>query len=201
VVDQGVARRAWQVSAEDRYKDPGRPVVKPRFGGGPAVIMQVADSIYLEGDGGSPQGDRPFLDRFNVKTFDTERLYQCEGERYETVAAVLADNGRTLLTRYETVKQPPNYLVRDLTKRTERAVTAFTDPAPQLSGVARLQEGRAPAAGDVGLPARVHGPGNGGPGVRVAVSLHDLCRPLAHVLPDAGVRRARQPVDADRRPG
>jgi len=137
VVDQGVARRAWQVSAEDRYKDPGRPVVKPRFGGGPAVIMQVADSIYLEGDGGSPQGDRPFLDRFNVKTFDTERLYQCEGERYETVAAVLADNGRTLLTRYETVKQPPNYLVRDLTKRTERAVTAFTDPAPQLSGVDR----------------------------------------------------------------
>ena len=32
-VEKGVARPAWQVSAEDRYKDPGRPVVQPRFGG------------------------------------------------------------------------------------------------------------------------------------------------------------------------
>ena len=93
------------MSAEDRYKDPGRPVLKPRFGGGPGVIMQVGDWIYLEGDGASPKGDRPFLDRFNLKTFDTERLFQCEGESYESVAAVLADNGRTLLTRYETAKR------------------------------------------------------------------------------------------------
>jgi dipeptidyl aminopeptidase/acylaminoacyl peptidase len=137
VVDKGSARRAWQVSAEDRYKDPGRPVAKPRFGGGPAVLMQVGDWIYLAGDGASPQGDRPFLDRFNVKTFDMERLFQCEGESYESVVDVLTDNGRTLLTRRETVKQPPNYLVRDLTKRTERALTEFKDPAPQLAGVER----------------------------------------------------------------
>jgi dipeptidyl aminopeptidase/acylaminoacyl peptidase len=137
IVAAGVARQAWQLSAEDRYKDPGRPVVRPRAGGGPAVIMQAGDWIYLEGDGASPKGDRPFLDRFNVKTFDFERLFQCEGESYETVAAVLSDNGRTLLTRYETVKQPPNYFVRDLVARTERALTDFKDPAPQLAGVER----------------------------------------------------------------
>ncbi len=136
-VEGGVARRAFEVSAEDRYKDPGRPVLTPRFGGGPGLIMQVSDWIYLEGDGASPKGDRPFLDRFNVKTFETERLFQCEGESYESVAAVLADNGRTLLTRYETVKRPPNYLVRDLTTRSDRALTAFADPAPQLAGVER----------------------------------------------------------------
>jgi dipeptidyl aminopeptidase/acylaminoacyl peptidase len=137
VVDKGVARRAWQVSAEDRYKDPGRPVMKPRFGGGPSVIMQAGDWIYLEGDGASPAGDRPFLDRFNVKTFDIERLFQCEGESYESVVGVLADNGKTLLTRFETTKQPPNYMVRDLVNRTERALTGFKDPAPQLAGVSR----------------------------------------------------------------
>ncbi len=137
VISAGVARQAWQLSAEDRYKDPGRPVARPRFGGGPGVIMQVGDWIYLEGDGASPKGDRPFLDRFNAKTFETERLFQCEGESYETVAGVLTDNGRTLLTRYETVKRPPNYLVRDLTTRSGRALTDFKDPAPQLAGVER----------------------------------------------------------------
>ncbi len=136
-VSGGVARQAWQLSAEDRYKDPGRPVTKPRFGGGPGVIMQVGDWIYLEGDGASPKGDRPFLDRFNARTFETERLFQCEGESYETVAGVLTDDGRTLLTRYETVKRPPNYLVRDLTTRSERALTDFKDPTPQLAGVER----------------------------------------------------------------
>jgi dipeptidyl aminopeptidase/acylaminoacyl peptidase len=136
-VEKGVARRAWEVSAENRYRDPGRPVVKPRFGGGPGVIMQVGDTIFMEGDGASPQGDRPFLDRLNVRTLDTERLYQCEGESFETVVGVLADNGRTLLTRYETAKQPPNYLVRDLNTRAERRLTQFADPAPQLAGVQR----------------------------------------------------------------
>jgi dipeptidyl aminopeptidase/acylaminoacyl peptidase len=136
-IEKGVARRAWQVSAEDRYKDPGRPVVKPRFGGGPGVIMQVGDTIFLEGDGASPQGDRPFLDRLNARTLDTERIFQCEGESYESVVGVLADNGRTLLTRHETTKQPPNYVVRDLTSRSERRLTQFRDPAPQLAGVQR----------------------------------------------------------------
>ena len=136
-VEAGVARRAFEVSAEDRYKDPGRPVARPRFGGGPGVIMQVGDWIYLEGDGASPKGDRPFLDRFNVKTFETERIFQCEGESYESVVGVLSDDGRTLLTRYETVRRPPNYLVRDLTTRGERALTDFKDPAPQLAGVER----------------------------------------------------------------
>jgi dipeptidyl aminopeptidase/acylaminoacyl peptidase len=136
-IEGGVARRAFEVSAEDRYKDPGRPVLKPRFGGGPGVIMQVSDWIYLEGDGASPKGDRPFLDRFNVRTFQTERLFQSEGESYESVAGVLTDNGRTLLTRYETARRPPNYMVRDLTTRSERALTDFKDPAPQLAGVVR----------------------------------------------------------------
>ncbi len=90
-IEGGVARRAFEVSAEDRYKDPGRPVLKPRFGGGPGVIMQVSDWIYLEGDGASPKGDRPFLDRFNVRTFETERLFQSEGESYESVAGVGPD--------------------------------------------------------------------------------------------------------------
>jgi dipeptidyl aminopeptidase/acylaminoacyl peptidase len=136
-IEGGIARRAFERSEEDRYKDPGRPVLKPRFGGGPGVIMQVSEWIYLEGDGASPKGDRPFLDRFNVRTFETERLFQSEGESYESVAGVLTDNGRTLLTRYETARRPPNYMVRDLTTRSERALTDFKDPAPQRAGVAR----------------------------------------------------------------
>ncbi len=222
-VEGGVARRAFEVSAEDRYKDPGRPVLKPRFGGGPGVIMQVGDWIYLEGDGASPKGDRPFLDRFNVKTFETERLFQCEGESYESVAAVLADNGRTLLTRYETVRRPPNYLVRDLTTRSERALTDFKDPAPQLAGVERQFITYARKDG-VALSGTLYLPPGYKKGERLPLVMWaypreftdpamagqvsgspyrftDLHRRVAPLLPHAGLRGARQPVDADRRAG
>jgi dipeptidyl aminopeptidase/acylaminoacyl peptidase len=115
----GTPRKAWELSAEDRYKDPGRPVMKPRGGGGgggrgpggggeAGTILQSGDFIYLIGAGASPQGDRPFLDRFNLKTLASDRLFQCEGESYEGVEALLSPDGKTILTRYETVTTPPN---------------------------------------------------------------------------------------------
>lgn len=127
-------RKVWELSAEDRYKDPGMPLASARVRG---TYLQVADTIYLSGAGASDKGDRPFLDRFNVKTFDTERIFQCENGTYESVTALLADDGRKLLTRFETPKDPPNYFVRDLNKQARQAVTAFANPAPQLAGVER----------------------------------------------------------------
>jgi dipeptidyl aminopeptidase/acylaminoacyl peptidase len=40
-----------------------------------------------------------------------------------------------VLTQYETLTDPPNYFVRDLTTNSKRAITDFKDPAPQLAGV------------------------------------------------------------------
>ena len=141
VFDGSAPRKIWELSSEDRYRDPGRPVMRtsPTGAGtrGVGTITQVGDIIYLTGEGASPQGDRPFLDRFNLKTTDTERIFQCQGESYETVVALLADDGKKLLTRYETVATPPNYQVRDLKAQTQQAVTKFADPAPQLAGVKR----------------------------------------------------------------
>ena len=42
--------------------------------------MQTGDFIYLIGPGASPEGDRPFLDRLNLKTLASERLFRSEGE-------------------------------------------------------------------------------------------------------------------------
>ena len=47
----------------------------------------------------------------------------------------LDDEAKTILTRYETPTDPPNYYVRDLTSNARKAVTDFKDPQPQLRGV------------------------------------------------------------------
>jgi dipeptidyl aminopeptidase/acylaminoacyl peptidase len=122
----------WQErNAQDRYADPGMPMMRP----GKGVIMQVGDSVYLSAGGASPQGDRPYVSRMNLLTLAIEKIFQTDEKSYETVAALLSDDGKQLLTRWETKTDFPNYYVRDLAAGTKRALTQFKDPAPQLTGI------------------------------------------------------------------
>jgi dipeptidyl aminopeptidase/acylaminoacyl peptidase len=125
----------WNRSSEDRYADPGSPLTKSTGGG--SVIVQIGDAIYLAGDGASPNGDRPFLDRLNLVTRATTRLFQSSDKSYETVLALVGSEARSILTRYETAAEPPNYFVRDVQGSDRRQVTQFRDPAPQLAGVTK----------------------------------------------------------------
>jgi dipeptidyl aminopeptidase/acylaminoacyl peptidase len=83
------ARLIWDRSSQDRYNDPGSPVMK-RLPNGQAVIHQNGDHIFLSGQGASQKGDRPFLDRFDLKTLKSERLFQCGDSSYESFVALSA---------------------------------------------------------------------------------------------------------------
>ena len=116
------------------YGNPGTPQRTERASGA-STIEQSGDAIFLSGNGASPEGARPFLDRLNLTTLKTERLFQTTGRSYETVVGVLSDDGSKILTRYESRTEPPNVYVRDLKAGTRRALTSYTDPAPQLQGI------------------------------------------------------------------
>ena len=123
----------WERNSEDRYADPGTPVREPSGG----QLLQRDDWIYLRGAGASDEGDRPFLDRLNIRTGETERLFQSGSDSYESVVALLDDRGRRVLTSYESQTEPPNYFVRDLRGRDRTALTHFENPAAQLEGVSK----------------------------------------------------------------
>jgi dipeptidyl aminopeptidase/acylaminoacyl peptidase len=137
ILEPGVApRKLWDRRQEAAYENPGSPVMRrDNGGGGGNVIMQTGDYIFLTGQGASPEGDRPFIDRLNLKTLATNRLFRSDAKAYETIVAPLNEEGKILLTRYETPTDPPNYYVRDLNGNSKRAVTQFKDPQPQLRGV------------------------------------------------------------------
>jgi len=144
-------RKLWDRKQDAAYEDPGTPVSKRDTGtqlagpggggrgaGATGAIIQTGDSIYLSGAGSSPDGDRPFLDRLNLKTLATERLFRAEPKTYEQIVGPLGplgDDAKSILTRFETPSDPPNYVVRDLASGGKRALTAFKDPQPQLRGV------------------------------------------------------------------
>jgi len=121
-------------SWEDRYNDPGQPLFKYTDRG--TSVLLTADksrSLFLSGNGASPEGDRPFLDKFDLKTKKTERLFRSEAPYYESVVKVL-DAGKSLvMTSRQAVDQPPNYFIRDLKKDKIKQLTFFPHPTPQLA--------------------------------------------------------------------
>ena len=128
----GAPRVLWDRSAEDRYGDPGFPLLR-QTPAGETVLLRNGDWIYLAGAGASPQGDRPFLDRLNLRSLKSERLWRADTVYYESVVALLDDAAQSFITRRESRVEPPNYFVRRGAQL--RPLTAFKDPAPQLTGI------------------------------------------------------------------
>src|SRR5690606_2987703 len=118
VGEENEPKLVWDRSSQDRYGDPGRPVTTTNDAGRSVVDVEVVEGeqwIYLDGNGASSEGDRPFLDRMNLETLETQRLWRNDGERYESFVALLEPDVKpTILTRHETPIEPPNYFALDL---------------------------------------------------------------------------------------
>lgn len=127
-------RKLFERSSEDSYNNPGAPLRQARNSGG-QVVFQNGDNVFMTGVGSSPQGDRPFLDRFNIKTGQKERIFQTEDQTYEPVLALLSDDGSRFITRFETRTSPPQVAMRGRESNSRRMLTSYPDPAPALQGV------------------------------------------------------------------
>ncbi|MDG2185902.1 MAG: prolyl oligopeptidase family serine peptidase, partial [Mariniblastus sp.] len=124
-------------SIRDRYADPGRTVTM-RDETGHSIALQDGDWIYRTGDGASPRGNLPFIDRQNLKTLETERLWRCAEGSYEQCAGIAkssADQKPVVITSSENPVTPPNYFLRDLNTGKASPLTDFQDPTPEIRGI------------------------------------------------------------------
>ena len=131
------------LNTRDRYNDIGTPVTKT-LPNGSSVIRQNDDEIYLTGTGASPDGDRPFLRKMNLKTGKTEEMFRSSLEEYESFVAMVDDGAGTFITRKESVTEPANLYLRQVcpagkmcTAMAPRQLTNFKDSAPQLRGISK----------------------------------------------------------------
>jgi dipeptidyl aminopeptidase/acylaminoacyl peptidase len=134
-------RVLWDLSTDEHYADPGRPVTR-QLGNGFSVVQTEGDSIYLEGEGSSPDGDRPFLDRLNLNTLKSERLFRSDKESFENFLSFAGPDARTILTWHQSPADPPNAFKRTLGKSLNApageasfasasvAITHIPDPTP-----------------------------------------------------------------------
>jgi dipeptidyl aminopeptidase/acylaminoacyl peptidase len=134
-------RLLFDRSAEDAYADPGQ-FLTTTTASGDRVLLTTPDgkSAFLRGDGASAEGDRPFLDSYDIATGKTTRLFRSAAPYYEDVVALLDPRADVVVTRRESKTEPPNYWRRALKARIAPiALTTFADPAPQFAGVTSEQ--------------------------------------------------------------
>ncbi|MCX6144652.1 MAG: prolyl oligopeptidase family serine peptidase, partial [Ignavibacteriales bacterium] len=124
----------FDLSINDAYNDPGRPVYETRSDG-ERVILQDGDWIYLMGNGSSDKGDRPFLDKFDVTSLKKERLYTSGDNSLDRIVAFVKSSRATAIVRCESKTAVPNYFITELKTNVRKALTEFKDPAPQLTGM------------------------------------------------------------------
>ncbi|WP_080057302.1 S9 family peptidase [Spirosoma aerolatum] len=137
----------WQTSVlfdrsyEDRYANPGQPDVKQnQYGRDVLNILPTGEILMLNGQGSSPEGDRPFVSLLNLKTKQTKELWRSAAPYFERPVAVLDAAKQVILTTRESPDENPNYFVRNLKARIAPIqVTFFPHPYPQLKGIQKQQ--------------------------------------------------------------
>ena len=124
-------------SYEDTYTDPGTPRTKRNTYGRNVLDIQKDNTIYFFGTGASPEGDRPFVDLFNLTTKKSTRLWRSEAPYYERPVDIINNEKQLLITVRESTTENPNYFLRDLKKKQLIQLTAFPNPYEGLKGVTK----------------------------------------------------------------
>ena len=140
-------RVLWDLSTHELYANPGSPQgrVLPN---GARVLREEGDALFLNGNGASPQGDRPFLDRYDLASGQTVRLFRSDAAALERAVGFAGGDTSKLLTWHQSPADPPNLFLRTLGQAqadaatgeaayasTPVAITRFPDPAPLARGV------------------------------------------------------------------
>ena len=145
---EAAPRVLWDLSSDEKYADPGSPVYRQQADGRYLIRMQ-GDAIFLAGTGASPDGDRPFLDRLDLKTRQSDRLFRSDRDALERFVAFTGKDDRQFLTWHQSTTSVPNAYLRTLAgaapasapageaafASTRAAVTHIADPTPAVRAI------------------------------------------------------------------
>ena len=121
---------------QDRYNDPGS-FVKKRNSYGKSILAVGKQNLYLMGDGFSDDGQFPFIDQMNLKSFQKVRLYESAfKDKKEDLIDFEVDNNK-ILTRIESAVEYPNYFFRDLSTSKLKKITNFDNPFSSIMEVSK----------------------------------------------------------------
>jgi len=137
--DGGTPRPLWDYNTEDRISAPGTLQYQYDLASDRPLPITSPDGkwFYLTGAGASKDkdGDRPYLDRMEIATGKTERLWQSGPPYYESIVALLDPSARKAIVQRQSPTERPDYYMVDIPSKERSRLTTLPDPAPFFSTV------------------------------------------------------------------
>ncbi|RLD62970.1 MAG: S9 family peptidase, partial [Bacteroidetes bacterium] len=126
----------FDLNYQDRYSDPGNFVTKRNIYGEDVLDLDK-DNAFLLGDGYSKKGQFPFVDKINLRTKETKRLYQSKyTDKVENLYSAINMKKGKILVRIEAPTEYPNYYFRNIKKKNDlKQLTYFENPFKSIQNV------------------------------------------------------------------
>lgn len=127
----------FDLSTEDVYADPGNFLTtRNQFNQRVLWASKNGKTLWLHGEGCSPEGNRPFLDTYEIKSGKTKRIWQADGlSTYENIVRVLDPEKLHMITTIESKNQNPNFWLK--TGKKNQAITQFANPYEAFAAVSK----------------------------------------------------------------
>lgn len=140
--DNPLPRLLFERSSEDEYGNPGEFVTEENAWHRQILkFSKDGKKLYLEGEGCSPEGNRPFLDEFSLANQKMQRLWRADGKStYESIVRILDLEKKQIMTSIQSSKVMPNLFIRDFGKSGSlRQITFRPNPYAALAQVQKKQ--------------------------------------------------------------
>ncbi|MFN3240137.1 MAG: alpha/beta hydrolase family protein [Planctomycetota bacterium] len=127
----------YERSTQDVYNDPGMALSELTLDGR-RVLRQPGGRLLMSGAGASPQGNRPFLETWDLQSGDKQRLFESGGESYQEVLGLVHGSVDELLVRTQSPSAPPQLVYVDRGRGRRVVLHTATDPAAKFT--AKIQK-------------------------------------------------------------
>lgn len=122
-------------NSQDIYSHPGS-VHRERNQFGTYSMFVNKDKTYWVGAGHTKEGEFPFIDELDLKTFKKKRIYTAPAsEKQERIAEVVDITKGDILISLQSPKDYPNYYAKNIKSGKIKAVTAIENPFKSLETV------------------------------------------------------------------
>jgi dipeptidyl aminopeptidase/acylaminoacyl peptidase len=126
----------FEYNWQDEYKHPGNFITTTNEAGHAVLAFsEKGNNLYLKGRGATPEGYKPFVDKYNVETQKKERMWQSGDPYYEYPITFTVIKKEIILTRRESKTDPPNYFSRNLDNGVVSQLSNYPNPYPQMQEV------------------------------------------------------------------
>ena len=126
----------WDRNSQDIYSDPGSfETVKNQYGR--YVLAIENNKAFLIGQAHTKEGQFPFIDQFDLKTFKTSRLYQSNyKDKVEAIFSIEDFKKGDVLVQIQSKTEYPNYYFRNIKKKNSlTAITDFKNPFESIKNI------------------------------------------------------------------